>query len=157
MCRPTRRAIPYYSRGGKQANRAGGAAGSSSHAALERRQSVPVVPPQPGRPPRGHVASVREEGEAVQSCSLGPDGWKRLATHSDHTVGNWPGECKFVKTFEDNHTGTNIQQHTFCATIPGHPEGGARARQEWSDGRGRHQPDERHLHRGAQPKKTLTP
>lgn len=57
---------------------------------------MPVVPPQPGRPPRRHVASVCEEGEAVQSGGVGPDWWKRLAAHSDHTMGHGPGERKFI-------------------------------------------------------------
>ena len=43
-----------------------------------------------------------------------------------------------------------------CCCVPGDPEGGAWARQERRDGRGRHHPEERLLHGGAQSEETLT-
>lgn len=87
--------IPYYSWGRQQEDRARGTAGPSTHPTLERRQSVPVVPAQAGRPPRGHAASVCEEGKAVQSSSLGPDRWKWLEAHPNHIMGHRSGKCKY--------------------------------------------------------------
>lgn len=87
--------IPHYSRGRQQEDRAGGTAGPSTHPTLERRQSVPVVPAQAGRPPRGHAASVCEEGKAVQSSCLGPDRWKWLEAHPNHIMGHRSGKCKY--------------------------------------------------------------
>lgn len=91
---------------------------------------MPVIPAQAGGSPRGNASSVREEGEAVQSGGVGSNRWKRLETHPNHTMGHGPGKCD--------------------------PEGGAWARQERGDGRGRHHLEERRLHRGAQSEETLT-
>lgn len=207
--------IPHYSRGRQQEDRARGAAGPSTHPTLERRQPVPVVPAQAGRPPRGHAASVCEEGKAVQSGCLGPDRWKWLAAHPNHIMGHRSGKCKYndrhvrevesyvvnlkslqifltvwrrnvcsyrseqQSEFQKNGTvrifrvetqwalfphraacvscsSVQVSQCAPCCCSPGDPEGGAWARQERRDGCGRHHPEERLLHRGAQSEETLT-
>lgn len=86
--------VPHHSRGRQQEDWARGPACPPTHPSLERRQSVPVVPAQAGRPPRGHAASVCEEGKAVQSSSLGPNRWKWLEAHPNHIMGHRPGKCK---------------------------------------------------------------
>lgn len=96
-CLVHRWAIPHHSRGRQQEDRARGTAGPSTHPTLERRQSVPVIPAQAGRPPCGHASSVCEEGKAVQSSSLGPDRWKWLEAHPDHIMGQRSGKCKYNK------------------------------------------------------------
>lgn len=86
--------VPHHSWGWKQEKWTRGPTGSPTHPSLEWRQSVPVIPAQAGRPPCGHAASVCEEGEAVQSSSVGADRWKWLETHPDHIMGHRPWECK---------------------------------------------------------------
>lgn len=95
ICLP-RWTVSHHSRGRQQEDWARGTAGPPTHPPLERRQSVPVVPAQAGRPPCGHAASVCEEGKAVQSSSLGPDRWKWLEAHPNHIMGHRPRKCKYT-------------------------------------------------------------
>lgn len=55
-------------------------------------------PAQSGGSPRGHAAGVCAERPTAQSSRMGSHRRQRLEDDTDHTVGQWPGECEYELT-----------------------------------------------------------